>query len=96
MLALEPSEQRLIRLFKKTLEGVQLRRIQRAVVLFQKTRKQQIEFQQTAPALPTQAPQGFVLNVTHSTRLSNSWRICPIAFAGLSPFGQTSVQFIMV
>jgi len=65
-------------------------------VLFQKAHKQQIEFQQTAPTLPAQAPQGFVLDITHSTRLSSSWRIWPIAFAGLSPFGQTSVQFMMV
>jgi hypothetical protein len=28
--------------------------------------------------------------------LSSSWRIWPIALEGLSPFGQTSVQFIMV
>ena len=65
-------------------------------MLFQKAHKQKIEFQQTAPALPTQAPQGFVLAVTHSTRLSNNWRIWPIALEGLSPFGQTSVQFMMV
>ena len=73
-----------------------LRHAQCAVALLQKTHKQKIEFQQTTPTLPAQAPQGFVLDVAHSTRLSNSWRIWPIAFAGLSPFGQTSVQFIMV
>jgi hypothetical protein len=28
--------------------------------------------------------------------LSSSWRIWPIACEGLSPFGQTSVQFMMV
>ena len=96
MLSLEPGEQRLIRLFEKPLEIALLLHSQRAVVLFQKAHKQKIEFQQTAPALPTQTPQGFVLNDTHSTRLSSNWRIWPIALEGLSPFGQTSVQFMMV
>jgi len=93
---LEPGEQRLIRLFEKTLESALLLHVQRTVVLLQKAHKQQIELQQTAPALPAQTPQGFVLGGTHSTRLSSSWRIWPIAFEGLSPFGQTSVQFMMV
>ena len=75
MLALEPGEQRLIRLFKKTLEGALLLHIQCAVVLFQKASKQQIEFQQTAPTLPAQTPHSFIFGDTHSTRLSSNWRI---------------------
>lgn len=96
MLALEPGEKRLIRLFEKTLKCTLLHGIQRGVVLFEKTCELEIELEQTAPTLPTQAPHGFVLNDTHSTRLSSIWRMWPIASAGLSPFGQTSVQFIMV
>lgn len=96
MLALDPSEKLLICLFEQSLEGILLFPVQRAVSLVQKAQKQNIEFQQSTPALPAQAPQGFVMDDTHSTRLSNNWRIWPIALEGLSPFGQTSVQFMMV
>ena len=41
LLSLEPSEQALIRLFEKALEGVLIFSIQPAVVLFQKAQKKQ-------------------------------------------------------
>ena len=96
MLALEPSEQGLIRLFEQTLERALLLCAYCVVVLFQKTHEQDIELEEPTPALPAQPSYDFGFRVVHSTRLSNFWRMWPIASAGLSPFGQTSVQFMMV
>ena len=93
---LDPGEQRLIRLFEQFLEGVLLISIQRVVVSFQKAHKENVELEQTTSALPAQPSCRFGFRVTHSTRLSNFWRMWPMASAGLSPLGQTSVQFMMV
>lgn len=73
MLALDPAEERLIRLLQETLEITLLLRVQRAVALLQKAPKQEVKLQEAAPALPAQASQGFILDsATHSTRLSSS------------------------
>jgi hypothetical protein len=72
VLALDPGQQRLVRLFKQTLEGALLIGTQGAVLTLQKSREQEIKFEQTAPTLPTQAPPIFGFDDAHSTRFSSN------------------------
>src|SRR5688572_15804336 len=54
----------------------------------------QIELEQAPAAFPVQAPA--LDSVHHTARLTMISLILPIARVGLSPFGQTSTQFMIV
>lgn len=86
---------------QQPLEGSVLFVGQLIVVALDEAPQKQIELEQTAATTPACAFTP--LRIDHDdattrqvTRLTSNSRMCPIAFVGFKPFGQTSVQFMIV
>ena len=95
-MALNPGVQFGIRLSQEVTEICLLTFAECRILLGKETIKKQIQLKQSAPALPAQTTHCLIIHGYQVTRFSRSCLMCPIACEGFSPFGQTSVQFMMV
>ena len=75
-------------------ENVEIGVIQPLEMSFEKRIQHEIELEEPAPATPADALTRAV-NAGHTARFTMRSRILLIASVGLSPFGQTSAQFMI-
>ena len=102
ILAQQQTHQIVIRQLQQTGQRIHFFVAQLGLMCVKKTRKDEVILQQAAPAAPAQScPARRVILMPdtihgiYTARLTSSSLIFPIALFGLSPFGQTSTQFMI-
>jgi len=90
-----PIEKVVVRVLEQLPEQGPRLGVEATVMPVHETGQDEVELEQSAAAVPTCAID-FGHRALHTVRLTSSSLILPMARVGLSPFGQTSTQFMIV